>query len=192
MVPALTFEDFDKQIRKKYANKSQVVGIILGRYDVENIKLNIEESYEYWNINTGSEFNVYWAGYGKYGNRDNHKVLNINNNKDNIFFDQDAFISFKNYLKENKIKYEDKFLLILCNVRYGKVYLNENILIDLEDNRKHNSQYPREQVEKIIDICKNKKDIKEIKNVIYINDILKRIKARGLISIFEISLRILG
>lgn len=38
----------------------------MGRYNIINIQNAIDESYQYWNLNAGKGFDIYWAEYREY------------------------------------------------------------------------------------------------------------------------------
>lgn len=192
MVPSLTPELMKEKISNKYRGQEAVVGIMLGRYTVKRIQMAIDESYKYWHINSGKGFDIYWGGYGEYWGNPSSKVLKFEGNDNGVYYDEESFVSFKEYLKENGIKYRDKFLFILCNVRNGKVYIKEHLEFDLEKIAGADTGVVRDMLEMVIDLSKSHTDVQSIKCKIDMENFWNTVKGITLSDVFNVAVNGLG
>lgn len=195
MVPALTINRLTSKVRKDYSGKEAVIGIMMGRYNVQNIQDAIDESYQYWHLNSDKGFDIYWAGYGKYwGKRtENQIILECANTADGVYFDMKSFIDFKTAIqKTKKIVCKDTFQLILCNVRNGNIKYDENIVIDLEENLNGSTASLREIMENVINLCKVKSNVAEVNRVIISQDIWKKVRGISVSEIISLASSIAG
>lgn len=167
MIPALTISKLENTVKKNNNQQESIIGIMMGRYNIQHIQQAIDESYTYWHLNSGNSFDIYWAGYGKWwGERSSNQfILSCANFADGVYFDLNAFVTFKKYFcNSNKIKYRDTFQLVLCNVRDGIIKYDEHIVIDLEENLNNSTAKLRDIMENVIELCKKESDVSDIKN----------------------------
>lgn len=191
MVTALSLEELDSKISEKYDfDERRIVGIMLARYDISLVKNVIVECYQYWNRNSGREFDVFWPGYGEYLSpdmqSDDKKILDFKGNSNRIYFDMDAFIRSKRAINTSKrIVYRDKFELLLVNYHDGHLHYNENIRIDLEKNLDEYYGSIRTLMELITEECSSEYDVislhRKIKKESLVNSI-KGIKVSDFVS----------
>ncbi len=166
MVPALTIDELKTAVKDKYLGQEAVIGIMLGRYNVEHIQQAIDESYQYWHLNSGKGFDIYWAGYGEYwGTRKKGQtILKCAESCNGVYFDLSAFVNFKNdFVQTNQINYNDKFQLVLCNVKNGIIKFDEHIIINLEENFNESTACLRDIMENIINLCHTESNVKRVK-----------------------------
>jgi hypothetical protein len=182
MVPALSIKELQEEVNKKYQfGERRIIGIMLARYDVSLIKNVISECYEYWHRNSGKEFDVFWAGYGKYISPDDQSdskvILEFHGNNTRVYFDLDEFITFKNEFKRKKsIIYKDKFEILLVNYYDGNIHFDEHIRIDLEKNLDENYASIREIMEFITDECKTEYNVTTLGRKMKCKDVWEHIK----------------
>ena len=182
MVPALSMEEMLEEILRKYEyGEQRIVGIMLARYDVSLVQNVISECYRYWHKYTGRDFDIFWPGYGAYIPMD-HKnesiqILNFFKNNDRVYFDLDAFVSFKKIIKkEYLIPYSDHFEILLVNYRDGKLHFNEYIKVNLEKNINLYNESIRDIIEFIIDESRALPSVVELNKKIKTKKIWESIK----------------
>lgn len=165
MIPALTISELNSIVKEKYNGQEAVIGIMMGRYNIQNIQQAIDESYQYWHLNSSKSFDIYWAGYGEYwGERtSNQIILNCAKAANGVYFDLNAFVTFKNDFRKSKIiTYSDTFQLVLCNVRDGIIKYDEHIIFDLEENLNGSTAKLRDIMENVIELCQKESTVSDI------------------------------
>lgn len=165
MIPALTISILKNKIKENYLGQEAVIGVMLGRYNIQNIQQAIDESYEYWHLTSNKSFDIYWAGYGVYwGERNsNQTILNCAEKCNGVYFDLTSFVTFKNDFKSNKeIPYKDTFQLVLCNVKNGDIKFDEHIIINLEENLNGSTAELRNIMENVIELCQKESTVSDV------------------------------
>lgn len=168
MVDALNLDSLMTKVKHRYAhNEQRVVGIMLARYDIKPTQELIEQSYQYWHINSKKYFDIFWAGYGEYlcpsDQSFTKQILKFPNNKNRVYFDLEAFIEIKDEFSDcYGIQYEDKIQLILVNYRNGELHFNESIKIDLEESLDLHYAQIRRIMEFITKECKYEHEVAPI------------------------------
>ncbi|WP_270693121.1 hypothetical protein [Enterococcus malodoratus] len=140
MLVALNLETINNTA-KKYKN-DRLIGILIARYDTN--KDLIAPNYELWNSLTGKHLDVFLAGYGSYispdETNDRKKIIEFTEpNVNRVYFDTDAFVSIIRKLEQNVKKYNFKDtspVLILLNVKNGKIIWKENLVVALMNDKK--------------------------------------------------------
>ena len=184
MVEALNLKTMMDTISNRYEyDEHRVVGIILARYGTKPAQEMVAQCFQYWNLNTHKVLDVFWPGYGKYlspyDESDTKQILSFKGNHNRIYFDLEAFIDVKDEMFEHcGIAYEDKLQLILVNYRNGKLFFNESIKIDLEDNFDENCSKIRSIMEFITRECRRVHEVAPIARKLktdHIREIIKGI-----------------
>lgn len=192
MVEALTLEKLQQQVQDRYDyDEERVVGIMLARYGLSITERIIEQSYQYWHINSSRYFDVFWAGYGAYLPRSDEsstkKILNYPGNDKRAYFDLEAFVEIKNQFKDRfNSPYHDKLQLILVNYREGKLHFDESIQINLEENLDPDHAKIREIMELITEECRSAHQVAPIAKKIKLgrlNDIIKGVTISDIINV---------
>lgn len=182
MIPALSLEELDRKIRERYDfGEKRIIGIMLARYDISLVKNVMAECYQYWNYNSGREFDIFWPGYGEYLPPDmqseNKKILEFQGNSNRVYFDINEYIISKKAINASKrIVYRDKFELLLVNYHHGHIHYNEYIRIDLEKNLDAYYGSIRALIELITEECSFQHDVKSLHKKIMAKNIKKSIK----------------
>lgn len=195
MVEALTLEKLNKKIEKRYAyDEKRVVGIMMARYDLNLTKAIVEQNYQYWHRNTRKYIDVFWAGYGAYlppnDETSTKTILNFSGNTQRVYFDLDAFIDIKEEInKHYKKPYEDKLQLILLNYRDGKLWFEESMIIDLEENLDANYAKIRKIMEFVTRECRREHEVAPIYKKLTLANFIEYIKG---ISISDVMNAVIG
>lgn len=195
MVEALTLEKLNKKIEKRYAyDEKRVVGIMMARYDLNLTKDIVEQNYQYWDRNTKKYVDVFWAGYGAYLSPDSETptktILKFSGNIDRVYFDLDAFIDIKEEInKHYKKPYEDKLQLILLNYRDGKLWFEESMKMDLEENLDANYAKIRKIMEFVTRECRREHEVAPICRKLKLENFIEDIKG---ISISDVMNAVVG
>lgn len=166
MLPAISINNLEDIIKTRYEyDEHRIVGIMLARYDIPQVKEIINSSYTYWHKTSRNYFDVFWAGYGEYlppSEASASKIiLDFQGNEKRVYYDQDAFISVKEEC--NRIfgkSYKDYMQIVLVDYHHGKLWFDESLRLDLKDNDE--SVY--NIMEWVISICSYKSCIKEVKS----------------------------
>ena len=168
MVEALNLNELKRKVQERYDRDEQrVVGIMMARYGIEITRKIIEQCYQYWNLNSGKIFDIFWAGYGAYLSPSEESstktILRYQGNRKRVYFDLESFIEIKDQFNDVfKSPYKDRLQLILVNYRNGKLYFNESIKIDLEENLDPNYATIREIIEFITEECRSAHQVSTI------------------------------
>lgn len=182
LIPALSIKELGRKVSEKYATEEKhIVGIMFARYGIKNIQEIISDCYLYWHLNSGADFDIFWAGYGEYlppsQESETKTILNFSGNKTRVYFDLEAFITFKGITKKmNIIKYQDQFELVLLNVRKGKLCFEENIRINFEENIQNGYSNLRTIMEYIIEECREVDDLKDFHRKMKVKKLWEMIK----------------
>lgn len=178
MVTALNFDLLKKKIEERYdCDERRIVGIIIARYGTELTEKVVGECYLYWNKNTNTQLDVYWAGYGEYlmpNDQDcNKKILDFSGNDNRVYFDLDAFICIKNKLNDSiREKCTDGMELVLANYYNGELHLSEAFKISLGNDLIE----IKENMEWITNECMSEYDVKSLLNKWKWKKTLRKIK----------------
>ena len=157
-----------KVIAERYDHdESRIVGIMLARYELPHIQRVIEDNYRYWNLNTGSAFDIFWAGYGEYLCPDDEDegrvILKYPCNERRVYYDATTFVDAKRQIEKCfEGEYHDNMQLILVNYHEGKLHFKESIRIDLNLNPEADNSALREFMELITKKCNEEHDVIEI------------------------------
>lgn len=198
MIQALTLEELKKVVRYKYERDEQrVVGIMLARYDLIVTKRVIEECYQYWNTNTGNDFDIFWAGYGEYlpydEQSDSKIIMNFKGNDNRAYYDGEAFVTIKRQLNDIlETPYNDNIQLALVNYSNGQLHFNESFQIDLEQNLDENLGSIRDIMEWLTTMCCNMGNVLEVLKKLKRERLLKKIKGISISDTIDKCLGIVG
>lgn len=182
MIPALSLSELDKKINEIYDfGEKRIIGIMLARYNISLVKHIVNDCYGYWHGNSEKGFDIFWPGYGEYLPPDmecgGRKILDFEENENRVYFDLNKFISSKKEISSfGKIKYKDKFEILLVNYYDGHIHYDRYIRIDLEKNLDNNYASIREFIEFITEQCRSINDIDSLRRKIISKDIKKQIK----------------
>ena len=64
MIPMISLSNIEAEIKNRYKSSEKLLGIMLANYNVDFVKEIISQCYTSWNIEAGSDFDIYWPGYG--------------------------------------------------------------------------------------------------------------------------------
>ena len=135
MIVASDLDEIISKVSKTYEfDERRIVGIMLARYNLPEVKNLIDSCYLYWHYNTGASFNIFWCGYGEYGIPEGDHIIRVTGDR-LAYFDLKKFISSKRKL--NRLvngEYRDHLQLILVNYYEGKLHFDESARIDLEQD----------------------------------------------------------
>lgn len=165
MEQALSFQGFKSRTEEKYnRNEKRVVAILFVRYGFGLASELLDDSFEYLDLNTGDDLDIFLPGYGRYKFLDEHlnkdeKLINLKNNKDGWFFSTKQFIDFKKQMeKVIKWKYDDEAELILVDYVNGHIDFSNVICINIESAIKSGAiSTARSLLERTTGIISNKK-----------------------------------
>lgn len=148
MVTTLTFKEFLRDVKVKYAHHSGIVGIMLIRATKENSANNnfVVNCYEEWDSLTSytdRPLYIFWAGYGCWLNPDEegHRkiILDAYDNRENrrIYFDKYKYGSFKREIKsfwdDSTVEWGENANLLLIDCDSGKLDFKSTYVITLDD-----------------------------------------------------------
>ena len=182
MIPALSIVELERRLSERYENEEKhIIGIMFARYGIKNIQDIISDCYLYWHLNSGVDFDIFWAGYGEYLPPDQESatktILNFRGNNTRVYFDLEDFITFKDVAKKMSIiKYQDKFELLLLNYHNGELCYDENIIIDFEENLQGGNSNLRTVMEYIMEECKDCDDVKTFHRKMFVKNLWSKIK----------------
>lgn len=136
MIPTTDLWTIENYCKEKYGTQEKVIGIMIARYSLEEVKHIVEENYNYWNHLSGKEFDVFWIGYESIdfpAYSDWKKVRGINS-----LFYSDKILSFevKKLRKEKFIDYRDGgCTLILVKYNGNELDFSDYLIKDLLEIR---------------------------------------------------------
>lgn len=192
MVEALTIERLKKEVEggRYEHDERRIVGIMLARYEIPEVREIINSSYNYWDENSQRDFDVFWAGYGAYLYPDEVSkgkiILDFPDNRKRVYYDQKAFVTIKNECNRIfKKKYKDYMQMVLLNYHDGRLWFEESLCMDLKNDKE--SIY--EIMEWLIEECSTKSCVEEIKlsyGLKKIKDIVKKITLSDAIAVLGI------
>lgn len=171
MIPAVDIKEIESMLSKKYDyDERKIVGIMLARYNTSIAKSLINECYDYWDVNAGKAFDVFWCGYGKYmylsqEESDESSIMPLDKIicKNGDFFDLVSFTKSKTKLNQYLRKpYQDHIELVLINYYNGRLHYDELFQIDLEKYSNGNFTIIRELMEWITSQCSSVHDVRKI------------------------------
>lgn len=161
MEQAKTVLDFINSMKKKYAG-DRVVIVLFARYGIESVNELLNGSFDYLDMNSGSDVDIFMPGYGKYKyHSDDIKLkevpVNLSNNTLGWSFSVNEFIEFKKTVeKASGWRYRDNMQLMIFNFKHGKISFNNYIDIDIEKAIKNGYvTTAREVFESVIYQCQN-------------------------------------
>lgn len=191
MVEALSSSELHRKIQERYKyDEQRVVGIMLARYDIELTRKILDQCYQYWNLNSGENFDVFWAGYGAYlspsEETSTKMILKYKGNENQEYFDLKAFIEIKDYFNNVfETAYRDNLQLILVNYRNGELQYDESLKIDLEENLDPHYAKIRGIMEFITNECRSAHQVQSIAKKLkmkHVKDIIKGITLSDVLS----------
>lgn len=193
MIEALTYEEMLRDINKnmdKYGIKSDTIGILLARPDLETGK-SILNSLPYFHFRTGKTINFYLPGYGAYWNDyypDEKQVVMIDGV--NWCFSNQMFANFLDDLeKYANWNYSGESELLLLEYNDG-VLSYENVMRFYLDNMIRDGVIAsiHSFFEKLFRLCKSKESLRDLSNCLG-NDKVKQIARNKILDNLPLGLR---
>lgn len=132
----LTYENLIEHIREIDDPNEQIIAFVYAPYNENKIAEVVNQFYDFWNIKfDDSILHLYWLGYINAADNKLNRWKVDSHANDCLYYDIKVFNSLINELnKKWKFKYKGDFEIILVKYKQGRIFFNDQIRIDLENN----------------------------------------------------------
>ncbi|MGG5316403.1 hypothetical protein [Enterococcus sp. AZ072] len=160
MIPIKDTKSMQEHL-KLYEDKrsSKMFGIMFARPHSLNAQF-VKDNYQYWNEFSGKDFDIFWAGYGAYYNKDDRDKMSlisveVDGLPKDLQFDINAFLRVKEEIKDviPAFKYKDTYpTLVLVDYKKGKICYEDAIILNLVSDKEQIETSIYRTMESLIDL----------------------------------------
>lgn len=166
MIPVMSLKNIEDNCRYLYGNdEKRIVGVVIARYDINDVKNMISEQFDFWHAYSGRDFNVFWLGYGAYTSptRPGQRKVDYITSIPSVIFDVNEFAAGIHLLEKRvHYHYRDGFGIFLCNFHDGEIHFDESMYFDLTRLLGEQSYKYRVLVSDIVFQCTQYDDVTKI------------------------------
>ena len=165
MIPTSDLSAITRKCKEKYGSESKVIGIMIARYSVREVKPIVDENYRYWNEQSGKNFDVFWLGYENVCDWNPPGYLKVEGVESLFYSDEILSKNVRNLRNECGINYRDGGCTLLLVKYNGEVidYSNcicKDLLSITNDNKR------REYMNDVIEYSIAGKPIEQLSRVL--------------------------